>query len=75
MLDIDIKTKYFNSSNWLEWRCRYYSKRYAINGGTRVIKLHLTGTHSNSKLSLRQERANKRQLSIENALITATNNP
>jgi hypothetical protein len=75
MPDTDIETKYFNSSNRLEWRCRYCSKRYAINGGTRLIKWHLTRTHGISELSLRQERANKRQISIEDALITATANP
>lgn len=75
MPDVDIETKYFNSTDKPEWRCRYCSKRYAINGGTRLIKLHLTGNHGISELSLCQERAKKRQTTIEDALVTALANP
>jgi hypothetical protein len=75
MPDSNIETKYFSSTNRPEWRCRYCSKKYATNGGTRQIKAHLTEIHGISELSLRQERANKRQISIEDALITATSNP
>ena len=75
MPDIDIGTKYYSTSNKVEWRCKYCSKRYAINGGTRLIKAHLKADHNISELSVRQERSKKRQLSIQDTLITATSNP
>jgi hypothetical protein len=75
MPDIDIGTKYYSTTNKLEWRCKYCTKRYAINGGTRLIKGHLKVDHNISELSTRQERSIKRQISIQNALITATSNP
>lgn len=75
MPDIDIGTKYYNTTNKLEWRCRYCTKRYTINGGTRLIKLHLKSAHDISERSARQERSIKRQMSIEDGLAAATSNP
>jgi hypothetical protein len=75
MPDMDIGTKYYNTTNKLEWRCRYCTKRYTINGGTRLIKLHLKSTHDISELSARQERSIKRQMSIKDGLAAATSNP
>ena len=75
MPDIDIGTKYYSITNKLEWRCKYCSKRYTLNGGTRLIKVHLKSDHDISELSVRQERSIKRQLSIQDALITAISNP
>jgi hypothetical protein len=75
MPDIDIGTKYYSTTNKLEWRCKYCSKRYAINGGTRLIKVHLKADHDITELSTRQEQSIKRQISIQDALITATSNP
>ena len=59
MPDIDIGTKYYSSTNKLEWRCKYCSKRYTLNGGTRLIKVHLKADHDISELSTRQEQINK----------------
>src|ERR1700742_467834 len=75
MPDIDTGTKYYSSINKLEWRCKYCSKRYALNSGTRLIKVHLKADHDISELSIRQERSIKRQLSIQDALITTTSKP
>lgn len=75
MPDSDIGTKYYSTTNKLEWRCKYCAKRYALNGGTRLIKLHLTTDHNISELSIRQEQSIKRQMSIQDALITGTSNP
>jgi hypothetical protein len=75
MPDIDIGTKYYSTTSKLEWRCKYCSKRYTLNGGTRLIKLHLKKDHDISELSTRQERSLKRQVSIQDALILATSNP
>lgn len=75
MPDGDVGTKYYSPTNKLEWRCKYCSKRYTLNGGTRLIKLHLTTDHNISELSTRQEQSIKRQISIHDALITATSNP
>jgi hypothetical protein len=41
MPDIDSGTKYYSITNKLEWRCKYCSKRYTLNGGTRLIKVHI----------------------------------
>jgi hypothetical protein len=68
-------TMYYSIANKLEWRCKYCSKRYILNGGTRLIKIHLKSDHDISELSVRQERSLKRQLSIQDALITAISNP
>ena len=75
MPDIDTGTKYYSTTNKLEWRCKYCTKRYVVNGGTRLIKVHLKADHNISELSVRQERSIKRQFSIQDALITATSNP
>ena len=75
MPDIDTGTKYYSTINKLEWRCKYCTKRYIVNGGTRLIKVYLKADHNISELSARQERPIKRQLSIQDALITATSNP
>lgn len=75
MPDTDISTQYFSSTNKLEWRCKYCTKKYLLNGGTRLIKAHLEVHHNISELSLRQEKARKRQISIEDSLIAATANP
>jgi hypothetical protein len=75
MPDADASTQYFSAANRLEWRCKYCSKRYLLNGGTRLIKVHLQANHNISELSLRQERARKRQISIEGSLLSATANP
>ena len=76
MPDPNIEIKYYSkSNNQLEWRCKYCPKRYAINGGTRCIKLHLKSVHNTTKDSPRNERSKKRQISIEDALVTRAINP
>ena len=76
MLDLDIKTKYYSTTNsQLEWRCKYCPKRYALNGGTRYIKSYLKTIYNVSEDLPREERAKKRQLSIKDALATSLANP
>ena len=75
MPDADINIQYFSSTNKLEWRFKYCTTKYLLNGGTRLIKAHLEVSHTISELSLRQDRSRKRQMSIEDSLITATANP
>jgi hypothetical protein len=76
MPDLDIETKYYSTTNsQLEWRYKYCPKRYALNGGTRCMKSHLKTIHNISEDSPREERAKKRQLSIEDALATGSANP
>ena len=76
MPDPNPETKYYSqTSNKLEWRCRYCSKRYSLNGGTRCIMSHLKATHDINQDSPRREKARKRQLSIEDALISGLSNP
>jgi BED zinc finger len=66
---------YHPTTTKLEWRCKYCSKRYALNGGTRVIKQHLIAAHEISESSPRQQRVLKRQRTIEEATISGQNNP
>lgn len=76
MPDPNPETKYYSQiSNKLEWRCRYCPKRYSLNGGTRCIMSHLNATHDINQRSPREERAKKRQLSIEDALTSGLSNP
>jgi hypothetical protein len=75
MPDIDTGTKYYSTTNKLEWRCKYCTKRYVVNGGTRLIKVYLKVDHNISELLVRQERSIKRQLLIQDTLITTTSNP
>src|SRR4030088_2981439 len=69
------ETKYYSKANRLKWKCKYCSKKYALNGGTRCMKSHLKDIHDISKDSLQEEKAKKRQLTIENALISGSSNP
>jgi hypothetical protein len=76
MLDENPKSLYYHPiTRKLEWRCKYYSKKYAINSGTRLIRLHLILVHNISEKSPRQERIIKRQRTIEEAIISRENNP
>src|SRR4030081_1248553 len=70
MLNSNLETKYYFKANQLEWRCKYCPKKYALNGGTHCIKSHLKDIHDISKDSPQEEKAKKRQLTIENALIS-----
>ena len=58
-----------------EWRCRYCNKHYALNGGTRIIKAHLKGSHSITDQSPREVTTKKRQLSLEDAMAAAQEHP
>ena len=69
------ETKYYSKANWLKWRCKYCPKKYTLNGGTCCMKSHLKDIHDISKNSLREEKAKKRQLTIENTLISGSSNP
>src|SRR4030088_715953 len=73
--DSNPETKYYSKANRLEWRCKYCTKKYALNGGTRCMKSHLKDIHDISKDSPQEEKAKKRQLTIENALISGSSNP
>lgn len=72
MPDSDPETKYYSSRNrnQLEWRCRYCSKRYALNGGTRLIRAHLRHSHEITQDSPRADKFKKRQQTIQEAMET-----
>src|ERR1700712_2787172 len=64
MPDSDPETQYFNrTTRKLEWRCRYCTRQYTINGGTRAIMGHLK-THKIQENSTRATRAINQQVSI-----------
>jgi hypothetical protein len=76
MPDTDPESLYYHpQTTKLQWRCKYCPKRYALNGGTRVIKLHLIATHQISESSPRQERVIQRQRTIKEAVAFAQKNP
>jgi hypothetical protein len=76
MPDADPESLYYHPTTAkLEWRCRYCSKRYALNGGTRLMKQHLIAAHEISESSPRQQRVLKRQRTIEEAVISGQTNP
>jgi hypothetical protein len=76
MPDLDIETLYYHPKTAkLEWRYKYCPKKYAINGGTRLIKLHLIVAHEISDYSPRQERLVRHQRTIEEAITFGQNNP
>jgi len=68
MPDPDIKRRYTNSVGKEEWRCKYYSKAYSTNGGTRIIQSHLQTAHHLKESSPREILLKKRQILIEEAL-------
>lgn len=67
MPDPDPEYRYFYKGKE-EWRCKYCSKAYSTNGGTRVIQRHLFEKHTKSEKSSRENISAKRQQSIEHAL-------
>jgi len=74
MPDKNPETLYYHrTTRKVQWICKYCSKRYTLNGGTRIIKLHLISAHEISEISPRQERALKRQRTIEEATIAGQN--
>ena len=76
MPDSDIESLYYYpGTTKLEWRCKYCPKRYTINGGTRVIKSHLSSTHGIAENSPRQERSIQRQRTIKEAIAFGQANP
>ena len=76
MPDSDVEALYHHpTTGKLEWRCRYCVKKYALNSGTRVIKLHLISAHDISESSPRQERLIKRQRTIKEAITFREKHP
>ena len=76
MPDKDPETLYYHpTTTKLEWRCKYCSKRYAINGGTRLIKQYLIAAHEILEKSPRQERLIKRQRTIKEATTFGEKHP
>jgi hypothetical protein len=76
MPDSDVEALYYHPiTRKLEWRCKYCSKRYTLNGGTRVIKLHLISAHEILETSPRQDRLLKRQRTIEEAITFGEKHP
>jgi hypothetical protein len=76
MPDSDTETLYYHpNTRKVEWRCKYCPKKYAINGGTRLIKQHLAASYEISESSPRQARVLQRQRTIEEAIIFGQNNP
>jgi hypothetical protein len=76
MPDLDPETLYYHpTTTKLEWRCKYCPKKYAINGGTRLMKQHLITAHEISEGSSRQERLIKRQRTIEDAITFGEKHP
>jgi hypothetical protein len=63
----DIETRYTSNNGKDLWKCKYCTKTYATNGGTSVIKKHLSEKHHIGDLSQRQTQAIKRQMTLQEA--------
>jgi hypothetical protein len=75
MPDLDTETLYYHpTTGKLEWRCKYCSKRYALNGGTRVIKQHLISAYDILETLPCEEHIIKCQRTIDEAIIAGENN-
>jgi hypothetical protein len=76
MPDEDPETKYYNrKTGALEWRCRYCHKKYALNGGTRILKSHLRALYGITDKSSREITTQKRQLLLEESIAIADQHP
>jgi hypothetical protein len=76
MPDSDAEALYNHpTTGKLEWRCRYCVKRYALNGGTRVIKLHLVSAHDISESSPREEHIIHAREQLKKPLALEKGNP
>jgi hypothetical protein len=76
MPDSDAEALYNHpTTGKLEWRCRYCVKKYALNSGTRVIKLHLISAHDISESSPREQHIIQRQRTIEEAITFRESKP
>jgi hypothetical protein len=76
MPDADVEAVYRHpTTGKLEWRYRYCVKRYALNSGTRVIKLHLVSAHDISESSPRHQHIIQRQKTIQEAIAYGEKNP
>ena len=73
MPDPNTEYRYFGTNGKEEWRCKYCSKGYSINGGTRVIQRHLLEKHTKTEKSSREDTSTKRQRSIKHALKLSQN--
>jgi hypothetical protein len=72
----DRDFKYYSSKTKKpEWRCKYCSKTYALNGGTAIIKTHLLDKHQIQNTTPRATTAQKRQLSMEEAVANGERHP
>ena len=76
MPDLDAETLYYHpTTGKLEWRCKYCPKRYALNGGTSIMKQHLQSAYRILASSSRQERLIKRQRTIKEAITFGEKHP
>jgi hypothetical protein len=71
MPDPDIERRYTNRAGKEEWRCKYCSKSYCTNRGTRIIQNHLQSSYHLEESSSREILLKKQQVSIEDALTQA----
>ena len=73
MPDPNTKYRYFSTRGKEEQRCKYCSKAYSTNRGTRVIQRHLLKKYTKTKKSSRENISAKRQRSIKHALKLSKN--
>lgn len=75
MPDADRETRYRTVDGRDEWRCRYCSHKYLIDGGTTIITTHLTSKHGLHAESVRDQQVKNQQRTIDEAFREAENRP
>jgi hypothetical protein len=71
----DRQTKYQSDDGRDEWRCRYCSQSYLVDGGTAIITSHLTTKHGLEAESTRDQQVKNQQRTINEAFREAENYP
>lgn len=76
----DMQTVFLDANGKEIWPCKYctekgHKKEYMISGGTVNIEKHLQNKHSVHEDSLMDKRLQQQQLSIQESMESAANNP
>ncbi|KAF7915839.1 uncharacterized protein EAE98_010919 [Botrytis deweyae] len=72
MPDTDSNTIYLDNRGKVQWRCHYCKQKYLESDGTRIIAVHLRIYHSISEASPREERRERVQATIQQAIQNAS---
>jgi hypothetical protein len=75
MPDDDCEAIYQDKEDNILWRCQHCTRQYKVSGGTRIIMNHLRQRHDIHEYTTREARALNQQISIQQAMSIAQENP